>query len=147
MSWYTRGEWLKTPYADSSARDPDGDIRAILAKRDVTDIQTTQTTGPNGRPAYVLRFRLGSKVYRIGMETLHAQQVSAEHLLKQAKRAVYHLLKSVLEFATVFAPVEQVLFAFVESAAGPTMYEIAKPQLDRLESPNFGGVPALPQKG
>lgn len=142
-----RAEWLKTPYAKSEAKDPDKAIRDVLVKRKVVDIQTTETTGPNGRPAYSVRFRLEGKVYRVGMEVMDAKGVGGDELLKQAKRAVYHLLKSVLEFATVFAPVEQVLFAYLESAAGPTMYEIARPQLDRLEAPSFGRILALPAKG
>lgn len=146
MSRLTRSEWLKTPYAASEAKDPDKAIRDLLVKRRVVDIQTTETTGPNGRPAYQIRFRLEGKVYRIGMEVLDASNVTAHELTRQAKRAVFFLLKSALEFATVFAPLEQVLFAYLESNAGPTMYEHARPQLDRLQAPSFAGILALPPK-
>lgn len=139
-----RAAWLRTPYAKSKAKDPDKAVRGLLTKRKIVDIQTTETTGPNGRPLYQLRFRLEGKVYRVGLEVLHANGVTAEELLRQAKRAVYFLLKSVLEFATVFAPVEQVLFAFLETPNGGTLYEAARPQLDKFQAPNFAGILALP---
>lgn len=139
----SRADWLRTPYAKSSASDPDKAVRDLLVKRGVVDIQHTETTGPNGRRAYSVRFRLHDKIYRVGMEVLHAA-AAPDELLKQAKRAVFHLLKSVLEFATVFAPLEQVLFAYLETPAGPTLYEVARPQLGQLQAVNFTQMFALP---
>jgi hypothetical protein len=139
----SRADWRKTPYAASEARDPDKNIRDILVRYKVADIQSTETTGPNGRPSYFVRFKLAGKIYRVGMEVLNAQ-ASPDELMKQTKRAIFHLLKSLLEYSSVFAPVEQVLFAFIETPLGLTMYECAKPQLDKLEAPDFTRMLALP---
>ena len=132
-----RSEWLKTPYAASDARDPDRAIRDLLTKYGVKDVQVTETTGPNGRPEYSLRFILQSKTYRVALEVLHADATPAE-LVKQVKRAVFHMLKSLLEFAAVFGPFERSLFAYLETPYGPTLYEAAAPTLAQLQAaPDF----------
>lgn len=64
-------------------------------------------------------------------------------LIRQIKRAIYHLLKSTLEFATVFAPVEQVLFPWIETAEGRTLYESAAPNLHMLNSAGGAGFQEL----
>lgn len=140
----SRQEWQKTPYAQSEAKDPDKALRDLLTKRGVQDIQVTETRGPHGRPSYELRFGLKGKVYRIGLETLPVSQAKPDELLKQVKRAVYFLLKSTLEFATVFAPLDQVLFPYLEVDGRTTTYEAAKPFIDQLGPAGF--LKALPAR-
>jgi len=82
----------------------------------------------------MLRFVLRDKTYRIGLETLDVADVKEHELLLQIKRAVYYFVKSQLEIATVFWTPEEALFAFLELPQGGTLYEIAKPQMERLTS-------------
>lgn len=67
-----RADWRKTPYAQTEAQDPDAAMRHLLARYKATDFQFTETTGENGRRAFILRFKLAGKAYRIGTEVLHA---------------------------------------------------------------------------
>ncbi|WP_439625938.1 hypothetical protein [Gemmata sp.] len=143
----TRAEWNKTPYAGSEARDADGAVQKLLAKYGVRDVATVSFTTPGGRPGYGVRFVLGGRCYRIALETL-AAAATEDELRVQAKRAVFHFLKSALELSNVFMPPEQVLFAFLElpAAGGATMYEGARPHLGQLTAPEFGRL-MLPAKG
>jgi hypothetical protein len=146
MKAMSRSEWRKTPYAASDARDPDKSIRDLLRKYAVADIQSTETTGPQGRPAFQVRFILRGKTYCVPVETLEAD-AGPDELLKQAKRAVYHMLKAMLEAAEVFWPAEQALFAFLEVPGGRgILYDAARPALQRLEAPTFGTLLAIPDK-
>lgn len=146
----TRGEWNKTPYAGSEAKDADGAIQRLLAKYKVKEVMTVSYTGPNGRPAYGIRFVLTGKSYRIALETLdvYPSHVAEQDLKTQVKRAIYFFLKSSLEMANVFMPPEQVLFAFLESpnAGGVTMYEAAQPYLQQLTAPDFGRLMLPPPR-
>ena len=138
-----KSAWLKSPYATSEVKDPDRAIEALLGKYGVINIQTTSCNGPNGRSAYQIRFQLKDRVYRIGMEVLDVRGVETRRLVRQVKRAVYHFLKPALEFATIFAPLDQVLFGFVETADGNTTYDVGKQFLHNLLPGRFY-PPALP---
>lgn len=142
-----RSDWLGTPYAKSSAGNADADIENLLAKYKAVDFQWTQGRGPMGRRAVMLRFVLKGHTYRINIETLDADAEDRE-LLLQAKRAMYWMLKSTLEAATVFFKPEEVLFSFLElpSAGGATMYEIAAPQIDKMLPDDFSGMFATPKR-
>jgi hypothetical protein len=141
----TRAEWSKTPYAKSDARDPDGAILSLLAKYKITTTQLTHGNGPNGRPAFAVRFMLGERAYTIMRETLHAD-APPDQLLKQVKRAIYYRLKVTLEDAAIFPP-EEVLFPYLElpAAGGVTVYTAAQPALAQFKTPDFGRL-MLPPK-
>jgi hypothetical protein len=139
----SRGQWAKTPYARSSAGNPDGAIQSLLAKYGVRDVQWTTGAGPNGRRACQLRFVYRQKGYRIFLECLDAD-ASEDELLRQVKRAVYYYLKSLLEMAGVFFSAEELLYAYLELPSGATMYAASKPYVDRLSGPDFGKLLALP---
>ena len=146
MPKLTRAQWLKTPYAKSEARDPDGAIRALLGKYGVRDVQWTEAGGPSGRPACMLRFILKGKTYRVMIESLDAQADAGE-LLKQVKRAIYFMLKSTLEITGVFCSAEQALFAWLELPGGQTLYEGAAPHLAKLNGPDFSTLLLPAPKG
>lgn len=150
MARMSRADWNKTPYAGSTAKDADGAITALLAKYKVTETQITSCRGPNLRPAYMLRFVLKGKCYRIAVETLDAWHVSEAELMLQAKRAVFYFLKSTLEMTTTFFPAEQVLFAFLEvprsDGETQTMFEGARPYIAQLTAPNFGRLMLPPAR-
>jgi hypothetical protein len=131
-----RGEWGRTPYAGSEASRTEDAVANLVAKYNVTCFQWTQGRGPNGRPAIAFRFELNGKTYRVMIETLDAEAKSDE-LLTQVKRVIYYYLKSALEMATVFVPMEKSLFAFLELPDGTTMFEAAQPYMDRLKGPDF----------
>lgn len=141
MAKMSRGEWNKTPYANTSASDPDHAIRALLGKYDVFNIQMTECLVYGKRPAVLLRFELKGKTYRVPVITLEAD-VERDRLVRQAKRAVYFILKSTLEAAEVFFTPEEVLFAFLEVRAATgeetTCYEAARPYMARLQPSDFG---------
>jgi hypothetical protein len=137
MAKMKRSEWVKTPYAGSSAQDPDGSIRKLLMKYRVTDIRWSEGTGASGRPACMVEFHLNGKNYRIGLEGLDAD-ASREELIKQVKRAVYHMLKTLLEASEVFFPLEQVLLPYMMLTDGLTMYEAAAPRLLTMNVESVG---------
>lgn len=132
-----RSAWLKTPYAKSTSADPDRSVRSLLAKYGVADIQSTEATAPSGRRLYGVRFRLSGKTYLVSLESLHAE-ADPEELLRQVKRAVYFLLKALLEQVTVFVSADRVMFPFLEVAGGGTLYDVAAPALAAHSSPDFG---------
>lgn len=136
--------WKLTPYATSDAKTPDRDIEKLLEKYKVTEHQTTKCRGPNGRPSVMIRFNLRDKTYRIAVETLDAQAEDAE-LLRQAKRAVFWMLKSALEAATLFFTPEEALFAFLELPDQSTTFEAMRPHLYQLTAENMGRM-MLPTK-
>jgi hypothetical protein len=138
----SRSEWLKTPYAKSDAKNPDGAIQALLAKYGVVEVMTASYLGVNKRPGFGVRFVLKGKPYRVALETLNAD-ASPDELRVQVKRAVFHYLKSVLEVTGVFMSVEEALFAYLElpTPAGDgltTMFEYARPTVNKLTAPDFG---------
>lgn len=136
----TRTEWLKTPYAKSSAQNPDGAIQSLLAKYGVSEIMTAQYLGPNKRPGFGVRFVLRGKPYCVALETLDAD-ATPDELRIQVKRAVFHYLKSTLEVTGVFISVEEALFAYLElpdrEGRPQTMFQYAKPTVDKLIAPSF----------
>lgn len=147
MKRLSRTEWNKTPYAGSTAKDSDGDIKRLLNKYGVREIMTASFVGDAGRLGFGVRFVLNAKTYRIALTTLDAQ-VGADEVETQAKRAIFYFLKSSLELSNVFMPLEQVLFAFLELPAGggATMYEGAKPHLQQLSSPDFARLMLPPKR-
>lgn len=140
-----RSEWAKTPYAGTVAKQTEENIARLLARYGIEEYQTTQQRGPNGRPAFVLRFMFKERMYRVPVETLDVKDVPSDALLNQAKRAVYHFLKCSLEMQTVFFTPEQALFAFVELPGSEcTMYEAAAPKLETLTVSGVGRLLLLP---
>jgi hypothetical protein len=141
----TRSEWARTPYAGSQATRTEDSASGLLSKYGVQVFQWTQGRGQNGRPAIQFRFELKGKTYRVMIETLLAD-ASPDELIVQAKRAIYHYLKSALEMASVFVPMEKTLFAFLELPGGYTCFEAAAPYVNQLEGPDFGRLmlPAPP---
>lgn len=116
-------EWRKTPYAKSDATRADEAIVKLLDRYRISTRQWTEHPGPNGRPAVTLRFIMGGKAYRFGLETLNVSGADASDLMRQIKRAMYWHLKTTLENLCVFMPPEQALLPFLESATGETVYE------------------------
>jgi hypothetical protein len=142
----TQAEWRKTPYATSEAKDPDKSIRDLLDRRGIVDQQFTRTTGPAGRPLYAVMFKLKDTMYRVGLEVLNARGVDQDQLMRQVKRAIFYMLKSAIEYTSVFGSMEQIMFAFiVDPKTNATIYETMAPHLPKLTT---GGVasllPALP---
>lgn len=133
MAKLSKTDWRKTPYAKSEAANPEGSIQSLLAKYRVKNIQMTHCVGEHGRPAFIVRFQLSDKTYRIGLEVLDAVAEERERLV-QAKRAVYHYIKSQLEIATVFWTTEEALFAFLELPGGDTVFEATRPHLEKMQS-------------
>lgn len=132
----SRQSWVKTPYAKTEARNVDSAVVKLLEKYTVTEYQWTRGIGPNGQPAVLLRFNLRGRAYRIMVESLNAD-ASKEELIRQAYRAIFHFLKSTLEMATVFFPLESLMFSFLELPDQTTMYESASPHLEKLTAGNF----------
>ncbi len=134
----SRQEWLKTPYANSDARDPDRSISDLFRKYAVTTFTVFQQPGPSQRPGFGVRFVMGGLCYVIAMETLDVRPrrderpVDPVKLLTQVKRAVYYTLKTALETSSVFISSKQLLLPFLESG-GVTLYERMEPHLDRLQ--------------
>lgn len=108
-----------------------------MKKYAVKDVQFTETTGPNGRPFFGVRFKLKDETYNVGVETVNAD-VHRDDVLRQVKRAVFFQLKALLELATYFGPVEKVLFAYVEVAPNTTLYDVAKPNLPAIKAGELG---------
>jgi len=131
-----RVRWLATPYAGSKAARTEDSVGTLLEKYMVQEFSWAQGRGQNNRPAVCFRFILKGKAYRILIETLLAY-ASSDELMTQAKRVIYHYLKSALEMASVFMPLESTLFAFLELPNGETMFECAAP---RLATMNADGV-------
>lgn len=142
-----RSEWIKTPYAGSRAEGTDESIARLFSRYGISEHQITQQRGPNGRPAYVIRFMLKDRMYRVGVECLDCPDAGPDELIIQAKRAVFHFLKSMLEMQTVFFSAEQVLFSFLELPGSQcTMYEAAAPKLAGMTVAKVSNL-FLPQGG
>jgi hypothetical protein len=133
----TRREWLRLPYAKSAAKDADGAIVALLLKYK-TEYRALESGSIDGRPVFQVRFTLRGKAYRVRLLGLLTAGVSEEELLLQAKRAVYHHLKTALEQAEVFFSPEETLFAFRELPTQQTIFEAASPHLEQLTAPDVG---------
>lgn len=139
-------EWGKTPYSRSSARGPEESAQRLLEKYGVEDSQWTQCRGPNGRKAVMVRFNLKGHTYRVAIESLNCPLADQSALLKQAKRAIFWMLKASLEAATVFFSAEEALYAFLELPDGSTMYEVSKDRIKQLNAANFGELVWTPHK-
>jgi hypothetical protein len=142
MARMQRKAWLKSPYAKSQAQNPDGALYTLLERYGVKSYELGQGEGPGGRRAVRLRVELKGAVYRFLLECLDAE-ASEEELIRQVKRALFYQLKSVLELASVFFPLEEALFAFRETRDGHTVWEAARPHLAALSAEHFGRL-ALP---
>lgn len=125
-------DWLKTPYATSDAKRADAAFNTLFEKYKVDSWQFIQGRGPHGRPAFGVRFIFKGFTFRHGLEALDVAGVEADQLLKQIKRAIYWDVKSRLEMAGVFQPVEEVMFSWLELADGSTPYEISREHLKAL---------------
>ena len=134
---YTPKKWRNTPYAESKAGDPDQALTSLLGKYGVMVHQISQMVGPNGRPAIVLRFQLKQSFYRIAYEVLDAPEVEIRARIKQVKRAIYWMLKSRLEEAGLFAPLEESMCGWLELPDNKTIYEASAPYIQRLPSPHY----------
>ncbi|MBL8824865.1 MAG: hypothetical protein JNJ77_19925 [Planctomycetia bacterium] len=123
-----RSAWLKTPYANTSAKDPDSAITALLQKYQVVHFSTTHAPGPGGNPGYGVRFELGGLWYVVAFESLSVKGVDPRQLLNQVKRVVYYTLKTLLEASEVFVSRQKLLLPFLE-VGGMNLYEQMKPFL------------------
>lgn len=117
-------------------QQPDRDIERLLEKYKASDWQWTMGRGPSGHRAVMLRFRLKEKTYRFNIETLDAD-ADERMLVLQSKRAIFWMLKAVIEASTVFFTPEQAMFAFLELPDGVTTYEVASPKLSSMTSREF----------
>ena len=149
---YERGEWLKTPYAGSDAKDPERAVMDLLEGYGVQQRQWTDHKGPNGRVAVTLRFQLNEKVYRISIETLDVARAEPRELRKQALRVIYWTLKPLLENALLFGGPDRLLLPFMEDDTGRTVYEQLQPYLSeqKFQAKHLLGYatrPALPAPG
>jgi hypothetical protein len=126
--------WQNTPYAKSDAKSADAAFNTIFAKYKVESWQFIQGRGPHGRPAFGVRFIFKGFTFRHGLEALDVSGVEPDQLLRQIKRAIYWDIKSKLEMAGVFQPVEEVMFSWLELADGSTPYEISREHLKALPS-------------
>lgn len=138
MEKLSRSQWMQTPYAKSTANNADGQIEKLLEKYGADGFQFTRGRGPHGRQGVMMRFRIEGRTYRMQVEALDADASDAE-LLLQAKRAIYWMLKSLLEPVSVFFCKEQALFSFLELPGpdNPTTFEVASPQLGAIQSAEF----------
>lgn len=141
----TKTEWRKTPYAGTQAGRTREKMEQILERYGVNTHQITRCRGPNGRPAVVLRFESDEKTYKLAVETVNAD-VEEHLLIKQAERAIYFLLKSTLEFANIFCPLEKAFFAFLELPDGRTVYDAAEPTIGNLRGGRFDLLALPPAK-
>lgn len=129
----TRLEWLKTPYANSTAMDPDGAISSLLSRYGVSRYSIMCDAGPHGRPGYGVRFELDGLWYVICLETLEADRVDDKSLLKQVKRLAYYTLKTLLEASNVFIDRRKLLLPFLE-VRGQNLYDVVAPRMQGLQS-------------
>jgi len=86
---------------------------------------------PEG-PAYQVRFVLNEKPYKMLLVGLDADKVEDEEKIAQIQRVLYYQIKSLFELATIFLTVDQVFFTFLELPEGQTVYEVARPRLERM---------------
>lgn len=124
----SRTEWRRTPYSGTSARNTEQAIRSLLRKYGVTNFSWSEGVD-QGRHAVMLRFELRRAWYRLVVCILDAA-VSVEERLRQAERALFYHLKSALELANVFLPVEEVLFAWREIPGHGTAFQAFAPCLE-----------------
>jgi hypothetical protein len=139
----SRAEWNKTPYAKTTAGDPDGAIRRLLGAYGVAHLSLTSGRGPSGRPAFQVEFEFKSRVYRVMLETLYAD-AAPDQLMRQVQRAVYFRLKAVLEQVGVFCTAEEALFGYLKLSSGATAYEAGAAHIERLTAGVPRGLIALP---
>lgn len=131
-----QGDWERTPYAKSDAKDPDRGLMQLLDKYQIVERQWTEHTGLTGRPACTLAFVINGKTYRITVETLDVTGVEKLQLVKQVKRVIFWTLKPLIENAVVFGPsgLERLLLPFIVDNQGVTVYERMQPHLDLVKA-------------
>lgn len=127
-----KSDWLKTPYANTQAKNTEKDFSRLFEKYGIDQYQYSRGV-INGKPAFQIRFVLNDKPYRFKLETLDAPDLTDEKLISQLKRVLYFQLKSLFEISTVFLTPEEVLFSFLELKEG-TVYEIAKKNMASIEA-------------
>lgn len=127
-----RSAWLKTPYANTKARDPDSAIVSLLERYKIAQHSITHDTGTSGRPGFGVRFKFDGLWYVIAFETLEVKGVEARLLLAQVKRIVFYTIKTVLEAGTVFMSTRKLLLPFLE-VQGKNLYECLEPHLQQLQ--------------
>lgn len=131
-----QGDWQRTPYSRSDAKDPERAMMMLLDKYAITERQWTEHKGESGRPACTLAFVTGGKTYRITVETLDVRDVDKSQLIKQVKRVIYWTLKPLLENAIVFGPagMQRLLLPFIVDNSGATVYERIEPHLNDVNA-------------
>jgi hypothetical protein len=127
-----RSAWLKTPYANTSAKDPDSAITSLLQNYGVKKWATMHDVGPGGLPGFGVRFELQGLWYVVQFESLQVKGVDPKQLLNQVKRVVYYTIKTSLEASSVFISPQKLLFAFLEMNGG-NLYEQVAPHLQELQ--------------
>ncbi len=132
----TKGEWGKTPYAKTTAKNPQQAIQTILSKHEIYTCQFTMGL-IDGVSAFEVRFQHKEKPYRIRLKVLDAD-ASREELLRQIQRVMFHYLKSMLELSGIFFTPEELFFGHLELKEG-TVYEVALPHLDKLDKGKVAG--------
>jgi hypothetical protein len=129
----TRRQWLKTPYAGTSAQNTEADMRKLLEKYGIQNIQWTQGVR-DSRPILSLRFVLDGRAYSVTLGALNAEADNNE-LLRQLKRAIYWTLKPLLEGAKMFFETEQLLLGFLEVDDGRTVWDVGRGKLPTNPTP------------
>lgn len=132
-----RSAWLKTPYANTSAKDPDSAITALLQKYGVRKFSITHDVGPTNQPGFGVRFCLDDLWYVVAFETLKVtgKHVDPKQTLNQVKRVVFYTLKTVLEASSVFINPQKMLMPFLEVQGGNFYEKVAGHLKDLQEQP------------
>lgn len=130
-----RSAWLKTPYANSDARDPDAAIVSLLEKYGITRYSNIRDVGSSGRPGYGVRFMLDGLWYVVAHEILDVDRVDEPQLIKQVKRFVFYTLKVLLEASNVFVERQKLLLPFLEVQGGNFYEKVAGHLKDLQEQP------------
>jgi len=126
-----RTEWKRTPYAATEAKNSERDLSRLFEKYGVQQYSFSRGLTEDG-PAYQVRFVLNEKPYKMLLVGLVAEKVEDEEKIAQIQRVLYYQIKSLFELATVFLSVDQVFFTFLELPEGKTVYEVARPRLERM---------------
>ena len=126
-----RTEWKRTPYAATEAKNSERNLSRLFEKYGVEQYSFSRGLTEEG-PAYQVRFVLKDKPYKMLLVGLDADKVADEEKIAQIQRVLYYQIKSLFEMATVFLSIEQVFFTFLELPEGKTVYETARPRLERM---------------
>jgi len=124
-------EWLRTPYANTSAKNTEKSFSLLFEKYGIEQYQYSRGV-IDGNAAFQVRFVINDKPYRFKLEVLDVPDVPVEKLIEQLKRVLFFQLKSILETSTIFLTPEELLFSFLELPKG-TVYEIASKHMDEIQ--------------